>query len=462
MPIYQVDATEQVDLKATMLDGPPAHMHVPPPAPLPARARPLPLPRVGPLDDAVTPREGVRAAHREDDTPVQLPAGAPIHKPSVLRSALAPNFDDAWTPADGIKAPPTYEQAPPPAPAVAVDVTPPDPAAPSFPGEAPPAEARVPGPALPPTGHALEEDATLVDRPIFADHGGAISPGDSRDRAVAGGELSIPAPAGPRGLRVAPISPGDNRDRAVAGGELSIPTPAGPRGPRVEPISPGDNRDRAVAGGELSIPAPAGPRGPRVEPIAPGSNRDSMAVGGSVSVPSSPAREVRDLEDISRVSVEGIDDGQATGYFRRHEPVPPLPASPAGRESTWAKAVAPERPPRFSHPKVIAVAASLTLVVVGIIAVLTLIPAGKGQAGGGSSGGTVVVTTQPPAGCTISLDEAARGLLSQGASASLSGVRPGAHHLVVNCVGYKPFSTDIEVTKSEVTVVEAVLVKEKR
>ena len=426
MPIFQADAAEQVDLKATIMEGPPPGMMAPPPAPLPPMgAAPEQLIGDAPLDDAVTPRDGLRAGKRQDDTPVRRPGGVPIDKPSVLRSTLAPNFDDAWTPAHGIEVTPTRETPSPPN----MDDTPPDPTA-AFPEDAPAVEVADPGLGLPPSSPALEEDATLVDRPIFADQAGAISPGDQRDSAVAGGELSVSAPAGPRG-------------------------------PRVEPIAPGSNRASAVAGGELSVPAPDGPRGPRVEPIAPGSNRASAAVGGSLSVPSSPGMEVRDLEDISRVSVEGIDDGQATGYFRRHEPVAAAPPgagqSSADRESTWANAVT-ERPPRFSHPRLIAVAASLTLVVVGIIAVLTLIPAGDG----GTAGGTVVVTTRPPAGCTISLDEAAKGLLSQGASASLTGVIPGSHHLVVNCVGYMPFSTEIEVTRSEVTLVEAALVKEKR
>ena len=455
--IYEADNAVQVDLKATLLDGPPPGMTAPAPAPLSTlpRARlpipmaaPLPRPRKVPspspapappparppadpdmtprdgaaaLDNAVTPREGMTPGHRQDDTPVQLPAGAPISKPSVLRSTLAPNFDDAWTPAEGINAPPVTLGE--------VDDEPTDLAIPSFPDDADMVDTLDHNRALPPSAPGLHEDATLVDHQLFSGH-------------------------------PSHIAPGDHRDRAVAGGAIQVPMPDGPRGPRVEPIAPGPNRDRAAAGGELQVTTPHGPRGPRVEPIAPGSNRDRMAVGGSVSVASSPDINVRDLEDVSRVSVEGIDDGQTTGYFRRHEPLPaPPPAATNNRESTWAQAVTEKRL-RLSNTKIIAIAASLTLVVVGVIAVLTLIPAGKGKAPkGAAKGGTVVVTTTPPAACTISLDEKAKGLLSPGTSLSLTGISGGPHSIAVNCVGYKPYSTEVEVNKAEATLVQARLIK---
>ena len=437
MPIYEANSAVQVDLKATMLDGPPPGM---PPPPMASMLAPAPAPMVRaamatnvtprdgtspPLDNAVTPRDGMSPHHRQDDTPVQPIDESAMAKPSVLRATLSSNFDDAWTPADGISVPEAADE---------MDDAPTDIAMPSvFPGSLAQAPDKVGrgGGSLPPAGLGLHEDETVVDRPLFDRQRGAIAPGD-------------------------------HRDRAAAGGELSVPMPAGPRGPRVEPIAPGSNRDRAAAGGELSVPTPAGPRGPRVEPIAPGSNRDRMAVGGSVAVANTPDISARDLADVSRVSVEGIDDGQATGYFRRHEPAPAPPpgAAPKARASTWSQVVTEKRR-HLSNTRIIAIAASLTLVVVGVIAVLTLIPAGQGRGPkGGGNGGTVVVTTLPPATCTISLDETAKGLLSPGTSVNLTGISAGGHSVAVNCMGYKPFSTEIAVTRSQVTLVEAKLIKE--
>ena len=279
-------------------------------------------------------------------------------------------------------------------------------AIPTFPVQADLSDTVDTGGMIPPTSQPLVEDATMVDRPLF-DH--AHTPSSS-------------------------------------------------------PIAPGDNRDRAVAGGELEIPRTDGPRGPRVEPIAPGSNRDRAAVGGSVSVPSQPAMHIPEMEDISRVSVEGIDDGQATGYFRRQDPgpAPVQPAQGKGQESTWSQVVTEKRR-RFSSTQIIVFAASLTLIVVGIIAVLTLLPGKKGRSSGGvEGGGSLVVTTKPPAACTISLDKAAKGLLSPGAAVSLADIKEGGHRIAVTCVGFIPFAADVKVARGEVTVLEAKLVKDKK
>jgi len=351
-----------------------------------------------PMGDGITPRDGTEPAIREEATPVvgiKLPSPPPAPPSVPSMASLTDTFNSAWTPADGLPL-----DAPPPP--IDPDDAPTDLAVSAFTAKGELADTldrKDPITVEPP---ALQEDATLVDRPLF---------------------------------------------------------PAEEHTPSAQPIAPGDNRDRAVAGGELSVPQGQDAGGPRVEPIAPGSQRDSMSVGGFVSVPSQDdIPPVPELEDVSRVSVEGIDDGTATGYFTRQEPQP-APASPApavAPQSTWSQAPAEKRR-RFSSTQIIVFAAALTLVLVGIIAVITLLP-GK-RAG---TPGTIVVTSEPPAACTISLDDTAKGLLSPGAAVNLTGIAAGSHHIAVNCVGYKPFATDIEVEGGGVNTVVARLSREKK
>jgi len=230
-------------------------------------------------------------------------------------------------------------------------------------------------------------------------------------------------------------------------------------------IAPGDNRDQAMAGGSLDVDTNPSIKTPQQSFIAPGEDRDRAAVGGSLDTDRSSPQPQQNPQDAvaveSSVTVEGIDDTMSTGYFQHKQP--PAPREVVGQDDSdsWTKMVDTRKKRRISSTQIIIVATCLTLVVAGLV-VLLLVMHKRGQRShtGYSSSGSVIVTTKPAAACTVSLNASRKTLLSPGESISLSGVTPGAHKLMVNCVGYQPFHISIKVTAAQVTYVEAKLHKE--
>ena len=251
----------------------------------------------------------------------------------------------------------------------------------------------------------------------------------------------------------------------AAHSEYAVEAPAQSPAPLEYAIAPGDNRDQAMAGGSLDVDTNPSIKTPQQSFIAPGEHRDRAAVGGSLDTARSSPQSQPNPQDAvaveSSVTVEGIDDTMSTGYFQHKQP--PVPREVVGQDDSdsWTKMVDTRKKRRISSTQIIIVATCLTLVVAGLV-VLLLVMHKRGQRShtGYSSSGSVIVTTKPAAACTVSLNASRKTLLSPGESISLSGVTPGAHKLMVNCVGYQPFHISIKVTTAQVTYVEAKLHKE--
>ena len=202
------------------------------------------------------------------------------------------------------------------------------------------------------------------------------------------------------------------------------------------------------------------PRGPIAhaasDPIVPGPDRDGATVGGALEVDSNPDREMVRMPSAPAVDVAGIDGVVQTSEHRLRQQM----AAHRGQISgTQELGDGPTK--RFSSMHVIIIAAGLTLLIAGLIAVPMLVcNGGETRPPPAQASGTIIVTTNPPASCSVSLGVRPRGLLAPGDSLSLTGVAVGQHQVELVCGGFQSYSTVIEVHSAEVTFVEAPLKKE--
>jgi eukaryotic-like serine/threonine-protein kinase len=203
----------------------------------------------------------------------------------------------------------------------------------------------------------------------------------------------------------------------------------------------------AHAEGGVVIPAK------RTGPIVPGPNRTATTAGGALEVQTHP--KLAAVQEETPVSVDGLDAvvltrsefGGGTARFRIAE------------ASSGTKMV--EAAPRFTSAQIIFLAASITLLLAGVIIAL-LIPRDdtEQKPAATKDHGSILITAAQKVTCTFSLDKAPRGLLSPGASTSLPRVPVGLHEVSLRCPGFAPYSLAVRVQKAQVTFVEARLQKE--
>jgi hypothetical protein len=195
---------------------------------------------------------------------------------------------------------------------------------------------------------------------------------------------------------------------------------------------------------EVLLPATNPMPGPEsldaVGAIAPGPDRQLAVVGGALEVASHPERAappiVEEAVDLSALGAAGVVTHRRA----------PDPASASGTRQVGA--------PGWSGMKVAVVAGCATLVLAAaIFTVLALEP------GRDADSGSLLVSANPRATCSVSLGNAPKGLLPPGGTLTLHGVAPGRHLVSLQCLGFLPYSTAVEVRASEPSIVVARLRK---
>lgn len=104
--------------------------------------------------------------------------------------------------------------------------------------------------------------------------------------------------------------------------------------------------------------------------------------------------------------------------------------------------------------KVAVVAGCATLVLAAVL--FTVLALGPGR---DADSGSVLVSASPRATCSVSLGSAPKGLLPPGGTLTLQGIAPGRHLVSLQCLGFLPYSTAVEVRPGQPGIVLARLRK---
>ena len=92
--------------------------------------------------------------------------------------------------------------------------------------------------------------------------------------------------------------------------------------------------------------------------------------------------------------------------------------------------------------------------------VFVIVSLSRGREGGVEESGSVLVTTNNPlATCSVALGLTPKGLLQPGGSLTLNGIPPGRHLISLQCLGFHPYDTTVEVKASQASIVVAPLKK---
>ena len=177
--------------------------------------------------------------------------------------------------------------------------------------------------------------------------------------------------------------------------------------------------------------------------IAPGADRDAAAVGGALEINSvrRPAPKVLDEApvDLRALGHAGVQTHRS-GSFRDG----PL------RSGTSQVSI-----PKASGLKAALLAAGSTLVLAAIVFLVIGLVRREARIETGS----VLVTTNPQASCSIAVGLTPKGMLPPGGSLTLNDIPPGRHLISLQCLGFLPYATTVEVKTAQASIVLAPLKK---
>jgi hypothetical protein len=214
-------------------------------------------------------------------------------------------------------------------------------------------------------------------------------------------------------------------------------------------LDPSTADELGFADANLPDDAPAyvrvGVRAGRGGAIAPEPGRDAATVGGALEVDSKPERRLPPVQE-SAVNVDVMPSYDPTG------PAPSRTASHSVQISGTRQIPAP----RFSSLQVMVIAGCITLLVVGLV-VLVVLLAKRGDEAAAPVTGSIVVTSNPPASCAVTLGTRPSGILEPSSSLTLSQVRAGSHLVMLECAGFLPYTTTVEVRAAQASFVVAPL-----
>jgi hypothetical protein len=115
-----------------------------------------------------------------------------------------------------------------------------------------------------------------------------------------------------------------------------------------------------------------------------------------------------------------------------------------------------------SSARVILIAATAALVLLGLAAVglLMLTSSGRRSMGGAPASGSLLVRTNPAAGCTVFVDQKPSGLIAPGDSLLIEDLPARTYEVSVRCIGFVPYTKAVELEGGKVSLVKATLERE--